>query len=393
MRDQADRMQVKWEALAAVAEGMPVATAAVVFAISESTLRRSARRMEADGVLGLADRSRRPHHSPEQTKPAMEELIVRARKELADDGWDNGAQSIRYWLCGQGEKPPARSTIHAVLRRHGLVQDQPQKRTKSSLRFERGATHELWQIDGMEWAFPDGSKCHIIGIIDDRSRAALRHLAAPGETGEAVWQAFVDAATTFGLPMQVLSDNGAAINKDRQGQETGFCRNLRSLGVEPISTRPGHPQCNGKRERCNGTLRRWLEKKSVATTIAELQVELDIFDPSYNRRPHQSLDGAQPLQRLTDGPFAAASPIPLRRRPEFGQRRVSANGAARFGRYRFHLGNYWHGCEVTVVLEEPRAFVFYGAELIATYDVDPHTSVQKGTAGKQPRKARRLGQR
>lgn len=393
MADQVDRMRAKLDALEAIGCGMTQVEAGKVFGVSERTLRRAAQRLDAEGLAGLIDRSRRPHCSPNQTRPEMEEAIVRARKELDDEGWDNGAISIRWRLEDQGLTPPVASTIHQVLRRRGLVIDQPQKRTKSSLRFERELTHELWQIDGMEWVLTGGTKCKIIGILDDHSRGALHHHAASGETAEGAWAAFLAAAIVYGLPTQLLSDNGTALNSDRLGRETNLGRNLRALGVQPISSRPAHPQTCGKRERCNKTLRRWLTRNSTASTLAELQAELAIFDATYNSRRHQSLDGLTPSTRLEQGPFATAPDQPLRRPINIGERRVNNTGSARMGRYFLHVGAYWAGCDIIVILEEPRASAFHGSELIATFDINPDRRFQPGKYKPRPAKARYLGQR
>ena len=55
-------------------------------------------RFRLDGVAGFAPRSRAPVSSPARVDAHVEELVVRARKQLAEDGWDAGAGSIRFWL-------------------------------------------------------------------------------------------------------------------------------------------------------------------------------------------------------------------------------------------------------------------------------------------------------
>jgi len=94
----------------------------------------------------------------------VEERIVRMRKELGESGWDNGAHSIRLRLRREGLEPlPAASTVHRVLRRHGLVVDEPRKRPHASLRrFEYPAPNACWQIDGTTWSLADGTDVTII---------------------------------------------------------------------------------------------------------------------------------------------------------------------------------------------------------------------------------------
>ncbi|MBV9486589.1 MAG: helix-turn-helix domain-containing protein [Frankiaceae bacterium] len=124
--------------------------------IGRDTYYEAKKRFEAEGPTGLLPRSRRPHRSPNQTPVEVEDAIVRARKELDDEGWDNGARSIAYRLQRQGVAPPAISTINSILRRRGLITDQPQKRPRSAIkRFEFPARNSCWQMDGTEWKLAD----------------------------------------------------------------------------------------------------------------------------------------------------------------------------------------------------------------------------------------------
>ena len=50
------------------------------------------------GVAGLYPDSRRPRSSPGAVSAAVEDLVVVARKELQEDGWDAGADSVAFQL-------------------------------------------------------------------------------------------------------------------------------------------------------------------------------------------------------------------------------------------------------------------------------------------------------
>ncbi|MEW2162134.1 leucine zipper domain-containing protein [Streptomyces sp. NPDC007084] len=75
-------------------------------------------RYRAEGPAGLAPRSRRPKNSPRRTARTIESLVVQIR--AAQPRW--GAQRIHNELLRR-EVPgvPAVSTVHAILRRHGLL--------------------------------------------------------------------------------------------------------------------------------------------------------------------------------------------------------------------------------------------------------------------------------
>src|SRR5690348_271820 len=74
--------------------------------ISRPTYYEAERRFAAEGLDGLLPRSRRPHSSPNQTPPEVEEEIVRIRKQQTDDGLDDGAVTIQYWLRKRGYQAP-----------------------------------------------------------------------------------------------------------------------------------------------------------------------------------------------------------------------------------------------------------------------------------------------
>ncbi|MFD6107021.1 helix-turn-helix domain-containing protein [Nocardia salmonicida] len=75
-------------------------------------------RYRAHGVAGLAPRSRRPKSFPARTSADIEALVVRVRLDRPQ--W--GARRIRAHLLRAGSgRVPSVSTVHAILRRHGLV--------------------------------------------------------------------------------------------------------------------------------------------------------------------------------------------------------------------------------------------------------------------------------
>jgi len=75
-----------------------------------------------------------------------------------------------------------------------------------------------------------------------------------------------------------------------KGGRNGLEAELRRLGVRQKNGRPNHPQTQGKVERFQQTLQKWLAQQEPAATLAALQAQLDEFTAIYNtRRPHRSL--------------------------------------------------------------------------------------------------------
>jgi len=63
-----------------------------------------------------------------------------------------------------------------------------------------------------------------------------------------------------------------------------------TINVHQINSTPNHPTTCGKVERFHQTLKRWLTHQPRATTLTELQTQLNTFVDEYNhRRPHRSL--------------------------------------------------------------------------------------------------------
>lgn len=337
------------------------------------------KRFLAGGVEAVtASASRRPDHSPGQTAPELEDEIVRWRKSLAGDGLDAGARSIRYRLRSQGVAPlPAVSTIHRVLRRRGLVVDEPRKRPKAAnRRFTYPDPNACWQIDGTEWRLADGTKVCIVKVIDDHSRALLGlRAAATAENLDDTWACIDAAMDRFGVPVRVLSDRGAALNghPHRQSQ---FRRRLRRRGVLPISSRGYHPQTCGKTERSHQTLHQWL-RKHPAGTVSHLQALLDEYmDIFNNERPHQAHDGATPMSIYVGKPKAVPSGIMIDTKPIVTQVKVSARGEIRTGPHTIQLGRRWQGARVTVIREDLNVTVLNDTEIIRKLVINPDRRYQ-----------------
>jgi Integrase core domain len=76
-----------------------------------------------------------------------------------------------------------------------------------------------------------------------------------------------------------------------KGGRNGLETELRRLGAAQKNGRPNHPQTQGKVERFQQTLKKWLRAQPAQpATLPQLQDLLDAFASEYNqRRPHKSL--------------------------------------------------------------------------------------------------------
>ena len=151
----------------------------------------------------------------------------------------------------------------------------------------------------------------IFQLQDDHSRLAVASLVASSETSQAAIDVFDKGVAARGVPQRLLTDNGIALNPSRRGCTGRLVEHVRSLGVEPITSKPYHPTTQGKNERFHQTLFRYLDQQPLAASIAELQEQVDRFDLVYNtQRPHQGLPGRITPQQAWDATEVAQAPRP-----------------------------------------------------------------------------------
>jgi len=256
-------------------------------------------RYREGGYEALAPRSKAPRSSPNATPEEVVREVVSLREQLLSQGHDCGAQTIAHHLARKGtDRVPSVSTIWRILRREGLVVSQPQKRPRSSLiRFEAELPNEMWQADITHWSLAGGGHAEVLNMIDDHSRLFLASRAFPTVKAADVVDVFRSAIDLHGAPASLLCDNGAVFTATPRGGKVLLQAELERLGIAAKNSRPYHPQTCGKVERLHQTLKRYLARQAAATTLSELQGQLDAFVHYYNAiRPHRALGGRTPLQ-------------------------------------------------------------------------------------------------
>jgi putative transposase len=338
------------------------------YAVSRSWFYEIRKRARNEGELSaLQPRPRRLTVRHRQAIAVeVEELAVRIRKSLKDQGWDYGPRTVRHRLQELGVAAPAASTLARVFTRRGMVTPQPQKRPHATLRrFEFAMVHECWQMDAFDWVLADGSQCAIFQVEDDRSRMLIASLAATAETAAAAIAVTDKGIAAYQVPCLFLTDNGSAFNQTRRGWSSQLVTHLRNLGCRPITGRPGHPQTQGKDERVHQSLQRWLRARPAAASLAELQALLDQFDDRYNNhRPHQSLGMRTPAQARADGPIAIApipaelEPRPPREQVRARRRKVTSNGNLNLTNATIQMGAEYAGTQMTVLTSGNTANLF-----------------------------------
>lgn len=363
------------------------------YGISRQTYYRYRRRYLAEGLDGLEDRSRRPLQPANQIPVDLEVRICEMRRD--HPRW--GARRIRTELIRAGLDAPAISTTHRVLIRNGLVAVEPPRRPRADKRFERDIANDLWQIDATRVVLVDDTETWVVDLIDDHSRYLLAAIAGPRATGDLAWDAFETAASRYGLPRQVLSDNGLIFTGRLHGVEVMFEKSLNDLGVEMVNSAPYHPQTLGKLERFHRTLKEWLQDEGPVFDLDHLQELLDGFRHHYNRRrPHQGIGDATPAERYDTEPTdtnVIQLPTPDEMtEPAYPQhafiRKVGATGNIGFRDKLIQVGIRFAGGRVRVIEIERLVHIYHGDTLIRILTINPDRYYQP-KPGKEPPTQRR----
>jgi transposase InsO family protein len=346
------------------------------FGISRETYYVYLRRFRAEGIEGLEPRSTVPLRQPQRMPADVEAVICALRKEHPK--W--GARRIRAELRREGIGPPAVLSIHRALSRNNLVAPGRARPRPATQRFERASPNDLWQIDATRLLLADESEVWVMDILDDHARFCLAARVHAGPTTVAALESFEWAIKRYGLPTQVLSDNGTCFTGRLVGGEVEFERRLHGLGIATIHSRPYHPQTCGKLERFHRTMKEWLAEQPRATTIEELQELLDRFRSFYNEaRPHQGIDDDTPAERY--GTVTAADDVELGGTPPRVSypprsilRKVSRCGNLSFRNYQIQVGSEWNFCTLRISVISGVVHIYYGEELVRALQLDPSQS-------------------
>jgi transposase InsO family protein len=388
MREMSVAEQRYRAVLAVIAEGRTVGEVAGQWRVSRQTVHAWLARYEAGGLEGLADRSHRPASCPHQMPASVVALVLELRRSRPY--W--GPRRLVVELARRGVDPlPSESGVYRALVRAGVVQGRARHRRRESWRrWERAAPMELWQMDVVGgFGLADGSQAKALTGIDDHSRFCVSARLMPRERTRAVCDGLSAALAAFGVPEQILTDNGKVFT-GRFGHppvEVLFDQICREQGIEHLLTAPRSPTTTGKIERFHRTLRTEFDTARVFPSLRVAQQALDEWVAYYNsERPHQSLDDATPAQRFARrDPPAVRLPVP--RAPERAgeswiSRTITTNGVVSVAWQQISLGKHWAGQRADVLVSDQLLQFWVGGQLLKTVArPDPRPIRKKNAAG------------
>lgn len=293
---ECSKMDQKLKFIARLLDGEEMASLCREFSISRKTGHKIWKRYKDSGIDALTDRSRRPYKQANQLPFQIEKLIVSIKKERPT--W--GARKIRERLKRQFPdiKLPAKSTVHAVLHRNGLVNKRKKIRYKAKGTFLSNVNqpNQLWCAD-YKGQFLMGNKiyCYPLTITDYSTRFLLACDALETTKEQYAFSVFESAFKEHGIPDAIRTDNGVPFSNVQAffGLSRLSVWWLR-LGIKIERIQPGKPQQNGRHERMHLTLKKETTKPPGNNTLQQ-QEKFDSFIQEYNfERPHEGIDMKYP---------------------------------------------------------------------------------------------------
>jgi len=290
-------------------DGWAVTDLSEAFGVSRKTGYKWLERYEQVGLEGFREGSRAPHRHPNAVAAEIEAAIVQLKLERPK----RGPKKLLDLL--QRRQPevcwPVRSTIGAILKRHGLVRSR--RRCRKTPPYEQpfaglDQPNAVWSADFKGWFLTrDRQRCDPLTITDNYSRYLIRCQAVRPTSFEAVQPIFVGAFHEYGLPEAIRTDNGPPFATTTVGGLSHLSVWWIRLGILPERIQPGKPQQNPRHERMHRTLK----DEAISppkTTIRRQQAAFEAFRHEFNHeRPHEAIDQHFPAELYVPSP----RPYPL----------------------------------------------------------------------------------
>jgi putative transposase len=194
-------------------------------------------RYQAEGWKGLREKQRGRPCGPE-LGCSLKEKVIKLRKRY---GW--GPNKITGYLEHRGFTIDHHK-VYAVICEAGLNQpvSEPRK-TWGTKRFQREHCNSLWQAD-FKLCSDDN---WMVSFQDDHSRFITGSVKIWSPTGENAILLLEKAVKRYGVPEQVLTDQGTQF-KPARGGTSEFALHCQELGIEHITASVRRPTTIGKIE-------------------------------------------------------------------------------------------------------------------------------------------------
>jgi len=276
-------------------ESFPVQQVAREMGVGLSTLSKWVRLYREQGEAGLQARPGRRGSRRPKVAAAVKTKVVELKRHHPDLGIQKISQFLRRVLF----LPVSRETVRRTLHEQQLLKKprpKPRRNPPQPRFFERSTPNQMWQTDIFTFRL-GGKNAYLIGFIDDHSRYVVGLDVFRSQTAEHVLEVYRRAVAEYGVPKEMLSDQGRQYSSWRG--TTRFEAELRKDRVHHIKSRPHHPMTLGKIERFWKTIWEEFLERAQFDSFDSACERVRLWVKHYNhRRPHQSLEGLCPADRF-----------------------------------------------------------------------------------------------
>lgn len=231
---------------------------------------------------------------PRLPEPVREQIIALKQANL---GWGvkRIAQVLRRWFLMEASPETVRQTLH----KEELITTTPKrpKRNPSKPRFfERATPNQMWQSDIFCFRL-GGGNAYLIAFMDDYSRFIVGIDLFRSQTAQAVIEVYRRAAAEFGVPKEMLTDNGRQYAAWRGTSR--FQSEMAKDRISHIRSRPHHPMTLGKVERFWNSIWGEFLGRAQFDDFEQARERIRLWVQHYNhKRPHQGIGGLCPADRF-----------------------------------------------------------------------------------------------
>ena len=273
-------------------EGIPAAIISRESGINGHTIRYWVRLYRRLGEAGL-----KGTNHPRGPKPdtGVHTAIIAAKRKHPEYGIQKLAHLLKRMLF----LPVSRETVRRTLHREKLMAPAKKKTRRNPSKprfFERSTPNQMWQSDIFPFKLL-GSYAYLIGFIDDHSRYITALEVFRSQTSENVLEVYRRGAGAYGVPREMLTDNGRQYVSWRG--RTAFVRELEKDRVHHIRSAPHHPMTLGKIERFWKTIWEEFLSRAQFADFESARERIGWWIKYYNhQRPHQGIEGLCPADRF-----------------------------------------------------------------------------------------------
>ncbi len=275
-------------------EGFPASLLSKEMGVSKDVVYRWVKAYQERGEEGLRNRVVFSGRRRKLPLPVRQKII-----EIKKQDPLFGVKRISHLLKRMFFLSASPETVRQTLQEESLI-SSPRKRLQSNLSrprfFERSTPNQMWQGDIFTFRL-GGRYAYLIGFIDDYSRYIVGLELYRTQTGGNVLEVYRRAISEYGVPKEMLTDNGRQYTNWRGASR--FEKELQKDHIRHIKSQPHHPMTLGKMERFWKTIFVEFLSRAQFASFEEAQERVKQWVKYYNhKRPHQGILGLCPADRF-----------------------------------------------------------------------------------------------